>query len=578
MPKRPLMLFMITTTLLGLLFVGACQPPDDDEIPERAREHFERASEAYNDGDYAGAISGFTAVVDIYSYTRLYPLALYRLAYSEYQLGDFDGAAGHFARFIGDFPEHELIDDARLLYARAQSERGRYYEAAQSLGVLASNPDGRFFDVALESFQEHFAVLDRGEKRALLETFAESYLGAYLFYTLGEESYQRGDLESAALYLRRLEDHPLDTPYRTAGRELLTEVNEKLRLEPKVIGCLVPLSGDWAPYGREVRTAVELAASRYNAGHERKIEIVVVDSRGTPEGAELGLRSLAEDSQAVAVIGPLSSTAFGAIIPLAEDYELPLITPAATEAGLAERSNYAFRNAMTYENQCETLAEFCSDRLGLGRFGILYEDTAYGEGMRQAFREAADDNNIDVVVEQSFPLEAKSYTSECKVFRRQGLDGIFIAAHQPHITELASQLVFYGIVAELVGGNGWNAESVTRMGMRYVEGAIFCDALYLRSRDADVQSFIAGYRSRLGSDPTFLAAHAYDCFGMLAWCIDAGALTRPELAVELRSLRAYPGLIGETHVDADGEAHKPLTILTIVENEIVEFGTSFGGY
>jgi ABC-type branched-subunit amino acid transport system substrate-binding protein len=566
----------LTAIGLAALMLPACQPTDNGDVPERAREHFERANAAYQDGDYEGALSGFGAVVQAYPETRIFPLALYRLAYSEFQLGRYREAAGHFARFLKDCPDHELEDDARLLYARALSEQGKYFEAAQSLGVLAADPDGRFFDVALESFEEHFAVLTTQEKRTLLEEFSTSYLGAYLFFTLGEEAYENGDLESAALYLRRLEEHPLETRYRAEGRVLLAEVLEALEKRPKVVGCLVPLSGDWQSYGNEVRTAVELAAARYNAGHPQPIEVVVADSRGTVEGARQALRSLAEESQAVAVIGPLSSTAFSGCLELAESYDLPLFTPAATDPGLAARSDYAFRNALTYLNQCETLAEFCSERLGLGRFGILYEDTAYGEGMRSTFVEVAPDYNIEIIVQESYPLEAKSYVEQCKAFRRQGLDAVFIPGHQPQLTELASQIVFLGIVAELVGGNGWNAESVTRMGMRYVEGAIFCDALYLRSRDTDVQSFIAGFRSRLGLDPGFLGAHAYDTFGILARVIAGGARTRTEVAAALHEVRDYPGIIGPTSIDADGEAHKPLTILTIVENEIVEFGTSFG--
>lgn len=566
-------LLLATVVALG---VGACRPTTDDDIPERAREHFERASRAYNDGDYAGAISGYTAIVEIYSYTRLYPLSRYRLAYAEYQLKNYDQAASHFARFISEFPDHELLEDARLLYARAQSERGRYYEAAESLGFLANDPEGRFYGVALDSFLDHFAILDRAGKQRLIDTFATGYLGAYLFHMLGREAYERGDLETAALYLRRLENHPLSTTYRTQGRELLARVIAALEGRPKVIGVLVPLTGDWSIYGREIRTAVELAAARYNAGHERKVELVFVDCRGTTQGAEQGLQSLAEDSQAIAVIGPISSTAFAAVIPLAEFYELPILSPAATEDGLAARSSFAFRNALTYENQTETLARFCKERLGLTRFGILYEDTPYGEGMRRAFHEAAQRHGLSIIVEQSYPLEARSYVDECRVFRQKGLHGIFIPGHQPQITELASQLVFYGIVAELIGGNGWNSESVPRMGMRYVEGAIFTDAIYLRSRDSHVQSFIAGYRSRLGSDPTYLGAHAYDSFGMLAWCVNSGALTRPDLRDKLSNLRSYPGIIGLTTIDADGEAHKPLVVLTIVENEIVEFGTAFG--
>ncbi|MCK4594365.1 ABC transporter substrate-binding protein [bacterium] len=570
MRRPPGILFVVALALL----VGACQP-DIADIPDRARHHFERANEAYEKKDYAGAIQGFQAVVDVYSYTRLYPIALYRLAYSKLKVGRFAEAEADFADFLKEFPHHELAEDAHVLYAKALSQQERYFEAAYALAKIAADPDNRLAETALEGFIEHFEVLDREKRRQLLDEFEDTYLGAYLLYTLGLEAYERGDMETAALHLRRLTEHPLATEFRDKAPALLAEVTETMARRPKVIGCLVPLTGDMAPYGREVRSAVEVAAAEYNAAHSRKLEVVVADSQGTAEGAVRALRSLAEESQAIVVIGPLSSTAFRACIPWAEEYQLPLVTPAATEIDLAALSSYAFRNALTYENQCETLAEFCSERLHLDRFGILYEDTAYGEGMREAFNLIAPRYGISVVVEQSYPLEDKSYTDECRVFRKLGLDAIFIPGHQPTLTELAAQLVYYGIVAELIGGNGWNAESVTRMGLRYVEGAIFCDAIFTRSRRPEVRSFIIAYRAHGASDPSYLAAHAYDTFGIIATALDSGAVSRPDLAERLLQVRRYPGIIGETSFDADGEAHKPLTILTILENEIIEFGTSY---
>jgi len=569
--KRSWGLIFLAVLILALLVPG-CRNGTDDEVPTRAKEHFERANDHYEDKEYAEAIQGFQAVVDVYSYTRIYPLALYRLGYSKLNVGRFAEAEGDFADFLSEFPEHQLNDDARLLYARALSEQGKYYEAADNLARVAARRDSRLSEPALESFTEHFQILNREEQRELLHEYESTYVGAYLLYTLGNDAFIRGDLETAALYLRRLADHPLSTEYRAEAAYLLTEVEKLQESRPKVIGCLVPLSGDMAPYGREVKAAVELAAAEYNAAHSRKLEIVTADSLGTPEGAVAGLRALAEESQAVAVIGPLSSNGFRECVYWADYYQLPIITPAATDAELAALSPYAFRNALTYVNQCESLAEFSSDRLNADVFGILYEDTPYGTGMRDAFVEIAPDYGIEVRVEQSYPLEASSYAKECKEFRKRGLDAIFIPGHMPHITELASQIVFLGIVAELVGGNAWNAESVPRMGLRYVEGAIFCDALSQHSRNPRILSFITNFRSRGAKEPTYLAAHAYDSFGLIAQAIDAGYNSRPALAEGLLNIRHYDGLVGDTSVDAEGEAHKNLTIFTILENEIIEFG------
>ncbi|MCX7021250.1 MAG: tetratricopeptide repeat protein, partial [bacterium] len=204
------------------LVIGACQP-ETGEIPDRAREHFERANAAYEAKDYAGAIQGFQAVVDVYSYTRIYPIALYRLAYSKLKVGRYAESEADFADFLKEFPNHELAEDAQVLYARALSEQGRYFEAAYALAKIAANPDNRLADTALEGFTQHYEVLDREHQRQLLDEFEDTYLGAYLLYKLGTEAYGRGDLESATLYLRRLTEHPLATEFRDKAPALLEE-------------------------------------------------------------------------------------------------------------------------------------------------------------------------------------------------------------------------------------------------------------------------------------------------------------------------------------------------------------------
>ena len=117
------------------------------------------------------------------------------------------------------------------------------------------------------------------------------------------------------------------------------ETNEVFKL-----GVTVPLSGDFELFGKVALQGAEYAVAELNAQGGilgQQIELLISDSRSTPEGALEGVQTVLNDG-AQAVVGPQSSGEREAVIPLMTEAETPLLYYSVYEGGACDEFIWVF--------------------------------------------------------------------------------------------------------------------------------------------------------------------------------------------------------------------------------------------
>jgi branched-chain amino acid transport system substrate-binding protein len=166
-----------------------------------------------------------------------------------------------------------------------------------------------------------------------------------------------------------------------------------LAQRPVKIGVLTPLSppGD-AGAGQLIARGAKMAMEDLNAHGGvlggRKIELVIEDDSGTPEKGAAGLRKLATQDQAVAVIGQFHSSVMGAVQVLAEQYQVPVFSTQASAKGITEKHlNYTFRTHVIDPDRCQLWTRWVKER-GFKRVALIAENTDYGVGLVEETKKA----------------------------------------------------------------------------------------------------------------------------------------------------------------------------------------------
>lgn len=120
---------------------------------------------------------------------------------------------------------------------------------------------------------------------------------------------------------------------------------------PVKIGYITPVTGPAAAFGLMESVMVSLGQDDVNNSggiNGSPLQIVKFDSPSDPQQAVTGVRKLAGDEKAFAIIGPWFSGEFEVTAPLANDLQIPLIGMRVTKPGMTDNNRpWAFRITVT---------------------------------------------------------------------------------------------------------------------------------------------------------------------------------------------------------------------------------------
>ncbi len=385
----------------------------------------------------------------------------------------------------------------------------------------------------------------------------------------------------------------LQQPNAFPGREQAVQLRDRLsgvRVQSRVLGVILPLSGRYAAFGRAVQRGMELALEQHGSV-EFPVQLIYKDSGGDSERSAQAVSELANTDQALAALGPLTGVAAEAAAARAQLERLPLLTLSQRD-GLAETGSYVFRSSLTSSLQARTLARYAVEEKGLGSFAVLAPDNRLGQDMSRRFRTEIEKLGGRIVASRSYAPDATDFRRQILQLKGENPDArqpaeseetnlqkeelpfeaLFIPDYSEKVGLIAPQLAYYGVRdIDLLGINGWNDPQLVRLAGEYVEGAVFPDGFFRYSPYPFVQSFVNSYFERYGEEPTILEAQGYDAVAMILAQLSQGAeLSRDGLRESLSQLRNYPGVAGSTSFDSQGDAHKVLFLLQVQNGNIVQ--------
>jgi len=430
-----------------------------------------------------------------------------------------------------------------------------------------------------------------------------------------------GEVRLAEVRLQEMAlEHPHDelTPYVQAltarmGQEAVTG-------GVCTLGCLLPLSGRYAPYGLGILDALVLAAGAFEDAHEGSVAVrlLVRDTAGDRDTAVKELQGLARNPEVMGVVGPLLAGAAQACAVEAQKAGLPMITLTQRE-DVALAGNFVFQNGLTIRQQVDTLVEYAMGGLGISRFALLYPDDNYGAIAKAAYLEKVRQMGGEVVSQVSYQKDDTDFQDEIRALlgeryygemrrreaaaekrdrtRRSSLasgagdayepspeeggqegplaapfEALFVPDHYRKASLIAPYLAFYDLNdVVLMGNNAWNSARLLQEAGDYVRDAVFVDGFFADSELPQVRRFVDAFERAFDRKPRVLEAQGYDSVLILENAFhQADPRTRAGIRQALSRLSDYPGLSGATSFDESGRARKRLYLLTVEENRIQE--------
>lgn len=327
--------------------------------------------------------------------------------------------------------------------------------------------------------------------------------------------------------------------------------------------------------GRSTREGAGLAVQEFNAagglvieGQPYTISLVFADDESTPDIAVSAVRELISQDKVVGLIGPQYSNVAIPVSVIAEQAQLPMISPMSTNPETTANKRFVFRAGFLDSQQGLAMAEFAYRSLE-GRSAAVIYDIAnrYNRELAEIFRDRFEEFGGTVVAFEGYTTGTTDFRPAMERIAAAEPDVVFL----PNLIEdtlpqglLAREL---GVDAVFLGSDAWAPYRLT--GYEAFDGAYFTRHWSHLLDTERSQEFVDAYEARYNRLPLSTAAMTYDATWMLLEAMKQAASLEPEqIRAALAGLR-YDGVSGTIVFAGNGDPQKQVVIEEIRNGDIV---------
>ena len=229
------------------------------------------------------------------------------------------------------------------------------------------------------------------------------------------------------------------------------------------IGVIQPLSGANAQFGVNCRNGIELVADSINAAGGikalggAKINLVVSDATSNPTIAPAVAQRLIAENDLTAVLGAFASSLTLPISEVTARADIPFLTMSfadeITGRGLESVFQVVAKASVIGQAQVNyTLAIANVAGSKVGKIAIMYEDTVYGVAQSRGLRRAAKDANIEVTMDEPYPLGITDATPLIDKLRASGAQAVFPVSYLNDSLFIVRTMRQQRITVPVIGG------------------------------------------------------------------------------------------------------------------------------
>ncbi len=352
--------------------------------------------------------------------------------------------------------------------------------------------------------------------------------------------------------------------------------------EPLTIGASLPLSGENASEGRAMRGALELLVEVTNDNGGvggRPLEITFKDDQNNADMARNIAAQFGKDPNILAVIGHQFSGVALAASEVYAQYQLPHISPSASNPRVTRSSEWSF--SMNYEDdlQGENLAVYLQVVLKTQRVLVIHSDDAYGTGLLESFTRKARRLGMEIV--QTIPYSEENkfgpdfLATQLEAGQGKTADAAVLFSHTADGGKLVRQLRGAGVTLPVMGPDSFAKQDfITALGNDsddvYVSSPFLYELSSLMTKQF-AQEYEEKYFEKYQVAPTVWGAFCYDAGRIIAAAIESGGANRTTLRNGLLAYNgpanAFSGITGKLYFDEHGAMRRPIVVSYIDDGQ-----------
>ena len=524
--------------------------------------------------------------------------------------GKKDAAYDVASRFLEYHVKSAYRERMEIARAIIDVEKGSVFDGVEAmLRVLSysTNPAARSRakDVVIQTLAA--SLLNADQLQALLEKYpVDRDVMGWLELQIGRECQNAKRYRAARYWYKMvLKSSPSESLQSTAKKGL--SALEGLGAGLPTVLVLAPLSGDYAEFGA---AAVQGALLAYEqSGLKEKINIRFQDTHADAAIAIMRTQRAVNQDSVIAIIGPIMSapaTAVGAWLG-ANLQSVPMLTPTATDGGIAKLGPNIFQVNITMDILAQTIADFAIKCLDIREFGVMSPLGDFGTSMSENFTRAVERRGGEVFAFRNYEEGRPDYKTEFNIMRdvyftrenrrrniakgvsdlgSSGINrkaylsdaeaefpGLFIPATNPaDAGAMVSQAAFHKVTGTYLGTSGWYGRELLIQGKRLVDGSYFSvPDLDMNKGNVGYTTFVKDFTARWGVEPSEdkVSGLSYDAANIIFTAFNAVRDSQDDMTHFINVTKDFRGIYGDIKFRRGANANTKIVTVNKGKFEVV---------
>ena len=341
---------------------------------------------------------------------------------------------------------------------------------------------------------------------------------------------------------------------------------------PILIGFSGQLTGKFSDIGVPARNGVQLAVETVNAAggiNGRRLELIAKDDGNTPEQALQVDQELIR-SGVVAVIGHFTSAQTMAALPLFDKNKVVMLSPTTSTPLLTGKKDFFFRTILDNSHQSVELAHYARSALDIKTVIALgdKDNSDYSIPFINTFRKTFEKEGGQLLASMMFSSKKPDgWEHAIHELMRLKPQALLLACSAYDVVSIVQRIRASKLNTQILSGGWAYTDYLLYWGRRDVEGMYFVIDYTMDNPKSEFVKFWELYKNRFGSSPNFSSSFAYEATMTLAQALKKTNGAAEGLPEALASSGPYTGLTSDYSLDAYGDVHRDVFIVTILDGE-----------
>lgn len=280
---------------------------------------------------------------------------------------------------------------------------------------------------------------------------------------------------------------------------------------PIKLGLILSITGVSNKQTREVQRGIQLYLDQvgYKMGG-RKLDVLTENDGGKAEVAEKLLKKFVETDHVDVVGGLLSGWISHSVIPLADQYKIPVVESAGGDDDLTQRNDVKWLVRISWANSQTALpfGAWVYHKLGYKKIAIIAMDYQYGWQNSGGFQRTFEAAGGKVIQKLWAPLGLSDYSALIKQLSKDA-DAVYMVSAFDAVNTMTRQYREFGPHVPLIGNGSTTDEPTLTHGGDAVLGMVTSFNYSAALNNPGNRRFVAAYRAKYNEDPGHYSESGY---------------------------------------------------------------------